>query len=289
MKRYFTLTNLILIPIALYFTVQIFYGITTAQLDSGSLLSKNRQATTPFQREANFPITFYKPIIERNLFKTRKGAVQPKAVDINVGSLEPTTLKLKLLGTVTGTQGSAYAVIQDEKDRQQNLFRVGDAIQDAILKAILREKVVLRVNGKDEILEIEKIRSGSGRRRSSRSSRETRTGSSRNVPKTQRINLKRSLLDEAIANVGDLMKDVNIQPHFEDGRPAGLRLSRIKRQSIFRKMGLRRGDIIVGVDGQRIESVDDALALYDSLTSASNVKLEIKRKGQTRILDYNIK
>lgn len=288
MKRYFTLTNLILIPIALYFTVQIFYGITTAQLDSGSLLSKNRQATTPFQREANFPITFYKPIIERNLFKTRKGAVQPKAVDINVGSLEPTTLKLKLLGTVTGTQGSAYAVIQDEKDRQQNLFRVGDAIQDATLKAILREKVVLRVNGKDEILEIEKIRSGSGRR-SSRSSRTTPIAQSRQVPKTQRINLKRSLLDEAIANVGDLMKDVNIQPHFEDGRPAGLRLSRIKRQSIFRKMGLRRGDIIVGVDGQRIESVGDVVAIYDSLTSASNVKLEIKRRGQTRILDYNIK
>ena len=53
-------------------------------------------------------------------------------------------------------------------------------------------------------------------------------------------------------------------------------------------MGLRRGDIITGVDGQAIESVDDALALYNRLKSASNVKLEIKRRGQSRILDYNI-
>ena len=53
-------------------------------------------------------------------------------------------------------------------------------------------------------------------------------------------------------------------------------------------MGLRRGDIITGVDGQTIESVDDALALYNRIRTADNVKLEIKRRGQPKILDYNI-
>ncbi|MEE8400046.1 MAG: type II secretion system protein GspC [Desulfobacterales bacterium] len=294
MKRYFALANLILIPIALYFSVHTFYAVTTAQLDSRSLLGKNRQAATPFKGGISFPIATYKPIIERNLFHTKKGAAQPKSADINVSGLAPTALKLKLLGTVTGSQGKAYAVIQYDKDRQQHLFRAGDEIQNATLKVILREKVVLSVNGQDEILEIEKVKQSSGRssrRRGSRSQRSegVKIGSSRAVPKTQKVILKRAGLEEAIENVGDLMKGVNIQPHFEDGKPNGLRLSRIKRQSIFRKMGLRRGDIITGVDGQKIESVDDALALYDRLTSASNVKVEIKRKGQVRILDYDIR
>jgi general secretion pathway protein C len=152
---------------------------------------------------------------------------------------------------------------------------------------ILREKVVLSVNDRDEVLEIEKLDTAtSGRpeitRRIQPSPSDNRTTS------TQKISLNRSLIEEATQDIGKLMTDASIQPYFENGNPEGLRLSRIKMNSIFRKMGLRRGDIITGIDGQNIRSVDDALRLYDRLKSADNVKVEIKRRGRSRILDYNI-
>jgi general secretion pathway protein C len=65
-------------------------------------------------------------------------------------------------------------------------------------------------------------------------------------------------------------------------------LTGVRPSSIFYKMGLKSGDIIIGVDGKNIESVDDALKFYQSLQSASKVQLELKRRGRPKTIEYNI-
>jgi general secretion pathway protein C len=54
-------------------------------------------------------------------------------------------------------------------------------------------------------------------------------------------------------------------------------------------MGLRNGDIISGVDGTEISSVDDALRLVDSLKSASTLSLQLKRRGREKNIEYRIR
>lgn len=157
---------------------------------------------------------------------------------------------------------------------------------------ILREKVVLRVNGKDEILGIEEVPSGSraSRRPSSIANRrrQIKRPSKRSRTPGQNINLERSRLRSAVANINDLMKNVTIRPHFKDGQPDGFRISGVRPNSFFNDMGLKSGDIITGVDGKNIESVDDAFRLYQNLQSSSNVKLQIKRKGQEKTINYKL-
>lgn len=41
-----------------------------------------------------------------------------------------------------------YAVIEEAKTRKQNLYRVGDTVENATVKMVLREKVVLNVDVK---------------------------------------------------------------------------------------------------------------------------------------------
>lgn len=84
------------------------------------------------------------------------------------------------------------------------------------------------------------------------------------------------------------MSEVSIHPYIRDGKAEGFILTQIKPNSVFRKMGLRNGDIIVGVDGEKIESVDNALEFYEKLKSSSNVKLELNRRGQPQTIDYSI-
>ena len=97
------------------------------------------------------------------------------------------------------------------------------------------------------------------------------------------------MIDEAMGDVSKLMTEIAIVPHMEDGQPAGLAMSKIKPNSIFRRMGLRNGDILKGVDGQEIRSVDDALKLYENLKEASSVNVQILRMGQQYNIDYNIR
>ena len=79
-------------------------------------------------------------------------------LSVHSETLKNTGLKLRLWGTITGSNISAYAIIEDMTTRQQKLYRQGDGIQNATVKSIFREKVVLKVGDNFEILEIETAR-----------------------------------------------------------------------------------------------------------------------------------
>jgi len=278
-SRYFTISNVVLITIAVYFSISGFYKVATYRLDPvpPPMVAGDRQISS-VEDEISHPSSYYKPIVERNLFNTNKDA-DSKPVSIKTETLKQTELKLKLWGTVSGLGGQTYAVIEEAKSRQQNLYKVGDAVQNATVKMVFREKVILSVNGQDEVLEIEEIRGLA----SGRMPPQTATKSRR-----QKITLKRSQIESSVKNVNELMKQVKIRPHTENGQAAGLMLSSIQRGSIFRRMGLRSGDVITGVNGNSLVSVDDALKLYENMKSSSNMSIEIKRRGRNRIIDYNI-
>jgi len=85
------------------------------------------------------------------------GAVVAYPADDRVYSsaLKKTELPLRLWGTITGSQISTCAIIEDTTTRKHKLYRQSDEIRNATVIAILREKVVLRVGDQLEILEIE--------------------------------------------------------------------------------------------------------------------------------------
>jgi general secretion pathway protein C len=278
-SRYFTISNILLITIAVYLSISGFYKVATYRLDPAPppKVAGDRQISSG-ENETSHPLSYYQPIVERNLFNTNKDAGS-KPVSIKVETLKPTELKLKLWGTVSGLGGQTYAVIEEAKSRQQNLYKVGDAVQNATVKMVFREKVILSVNGQDEVLEIEETQGRAGGRMPPRVATKSRR---------QKINLKRSQIESSVENVNELMKQVKIRPHTENGQAAGLMLSSIQRGSIFRRMGLRSGDVITGVNGNSLVSVDDALKIYENMKSSSNMSIEIKRRGRNRTIDYNI-
>ncbi len=54
-------------------------------------------------------------------------------------------------------------------------------------------------------------------------------------------------------------------------------------------MGLRNGDVLLGVNGQPILTMEDAMRMYENLRSSENIQLQVKRRGQDRTIDYNIR
>lgn len=286
-QRTILIINLAIIALGAYFGVGLFYKITVYQLRAEKILVDAPDAAITAKKRGHRPFGDYRPILTRDLFKTTKTPLATAAKkEVNLDDMEQTQLNLKLWGTVTGSEEQAYAVIEDTQNRQQNLYRVGDSIQNAIVKIIRRAKVVLQVDGRDEVLAMEEIEQG-GRRSVSRSSPTPR--SSRESIRTQRVSMRRSMINDAINDVTKLMTQVKIQPHMENGQPEGLAISNIKPNSIFRRMGLRNGDILKKVEGQDIRTVDDALRLYDSMKSADSVSVEVERRGSLRTIDYSIR
>jgi general secretion pathway protein C len=288
-QRAIIFANLVFIALGAYFAAGLFYQVVELEFQPSTPAVAEKTSATGNQRVAQKPYAAYRPIHQRDLFKTIKTPAPVKQSNVDLENLGDTKLPLKLWGTVSGDKEKAYAVIENTKKREQNLYRVGDSIENATVKLILRSKVVLSVNGKDEALAMEEFQPGNSRSR-------VVAGGSRIYPRTgggvrrQRVSLRRSMINNAIQDVSKLMTQVKISPKMgEDGRQEGLSMSNIKPNSIFRRMGLRNGDVLKSVDGQEIQSVDDALKLYENLRSADNVAVQIQRRGTERTIEYNIR
>ncbi|MDD2317229.1 MAG: type II secretion system protein GspC [Desulfobacterales bacterium] len=281
MKRYFTLINILLVTGIIYLSISGVYKLMAVRrTDLNAVTVERPPSNHAIRDEAKLSMDRYKPIVSRNLFQTGADS-QPETRSIDLEALKQSELNLKLWGTVAGGTGQrAYAVIEDQTRKTQDLYKVDDSIQGAEIRMIFREKVVLNVNGRDEVLRMEE-----------RSDAEP--GRPAEVPQTrpespERVSVPRERVDNATGNINELMKQARLRPHFQGGKPAGLIITRIQDDSIFSDMGLQNGDVLVGVDGNPIQSVDDALQLYQGMKESSEVKLHIVRQGQEQSIEYRV-
>ncbi|MBW1805970.1 MAG: PDZ domain-containing protein [Deltaproteobacteria bacterium] len=281
-KTYNILFNLLVLSVILYTGADIFYRIVRAQLsqvDTGKIVM---QEVREDRRDIRPPLKDFQAIMEREIF----GPIQKPAEKDTAGieALEPTKLKIALLGTVIDNLENDVAVIEETDKRRQGLYRVGDSVQNAVIKMILRGKVVLRVGDRDEVLTMEE--SASSRAKSK--DKIVKRPSSRTA--TERtITVRRSDIDRSLENINNLLSQARILPHLKDGRPDGLSITGIKSGSIYRKMGLRNGDIIYGVNGSPITTPEDILSMYNDLSSGTGISLQIKRSGRERTFNYKIR
>ena len=278
LKFYHTIFSLVAIAVIIYTGVDIFYRVVRSELRQRKTQKITTQQAPKVKQRRSPPLRDYQVITSRNLFgSVEKAAVNTKPEAIE--TLEPTSLQIALLGTVAGSEKNAVAVIEEKKLRKQGLYRVGDSVQGALVKVILRGKVVLRVGDKDEILTMEEdpSKSGNGKGRSAASGSQTS------------IRVRRSDIERSMRNINTLLSQVRIRPHFRNGEPDGLSISRIRPNSIFTKLGLRNGDVVQAIDDTPIQSPDDILSLYEKIKSGSRISIQITRRGRQKTINYEMR
>ncbi|CAK8716160.1 Type II secretion system protein C [Candidatus Electrothrix laxa] len=190
--------------LAAYVAVHLGYARLEKELQNRSCFSKTEQPVTETANRAkggkqNQPQASRRPlsakkqpaenntldfqvIIRRNIFQLVQeesvSTEQSVAVQKTAPEEVPTTLKLTLLGTVLGDDQTSRAIIIEEKQNEQKLYQIGDAVQGAIIESIERGKVILEVFGSKETLVMKK-REGGG---SSQPPRSDRISSPRSRP-----------------------------------------------------------------------------------------------------------
>ena len=278
-NRVFAGINIALLTATAYFGVSMFYAVVVARLDAGLPPAAASVPEGALGADAPGSMADYQVVVDRNLFNSgRQAAAAKTGTALDLDKLKQTEMKLKLWGTVTGQDGQTYAVIEDQKTREQLLYRPGDSIQNAAVKMVLRQKVVLTVGGRDEVLGMEEP----GVTRSAAAP----TARVPAVEPAQQVIVKEDQISQAMENIGDLLNQATFRPHIEDGKPAGISITGIKPNAIFRKLRLRNGDVITGVNGTPIASVDDAMKAMSSLSPDGPVQVRVKRRGQEETLEY---
>ena len=182
------------------------------------------------------------------------------------------TLDWKLVGTAVAEDPSEnFAIMEYQPTGNQRAYRQGDRAGDLLIKKTRSGSVILGTRMGDQVLAM-----ASG-------------GSAGNVePSPQVGRLDRKDVDATLPDYMQLMREVRIRPHFEAGQPAGFYITRIEPESIFAKMGLENGDVIIGVNGRPIARTLQAIEFYDALKKGATVFLKIKRDEKIQELKFII-
>jgi len=281
---YHTIFNLFALSILIYIGVDIFYRTICFQLTAISSVEIAEVRPPSIAHYVPQPLNNFDVIVDRNIFGSSEEAssdVEPRDMEAEeIEALEPTSLKISLLGTVTGSEENACAVIEETGRKTQGLYRVGDAVQNAVVKKILWGKVVLRVGDKDEILSMEAPESVKG----------GRPGHFvKAVHSGDTVTIARSDIRNSLKNINKLLTQARIRPHLKDGKPDGFALSYVKANSFFTKLGLRRGDIIKSINGKQINTPEDAFSFYQALEAGEPLSMEIGRGGKPKTINYRFK
>lgn len=139
-----------------YLLLEKFVLEPTSQTAVADPEPENILAKTSLEKISDI-IGDYRIILERNLFGSltkEESGEKDEAENKDEKPLEATTLNIILMGTAVGDEGTVRAFILDKKSQKQELYEPGDVVQGGTIKEVLRGKVILTVNGRDEILDM---------------------------------------------------------------------------------------------------------------------------------------
>jgi general secretion pathway protein C len=299
-QRYFWLAYLVLITLAAALGADMTVSYLSARLSQPTVSDVGPSDRTP-QDTARQPASDYAVIAQRNIFNAKPPG--PQAPKQPIPTVQPppvqTPLRLKLTGTVTSGDGPNYAFIEDAATRgNQQLYEVGDTIQNRIIVDIQDDCVILEQSGKKEQLCFPNRQDSAAatpeRQRGLRKASDTGDegmDSSDDVVQVDDATwrIRRELMQEQFANLGGLAQQARVTPYIVQGETRGFRVTRLKANSLLQKIGLRHGDVLQKVNGNSLTSPADALQAYQQLQQVGTVRLEILRRNRASTLTYEIR
>lgn len=252
--------NLLLVTLMLYFAVPAF--AVDGRLDNSSIVS------------------------ERDLPRISKeeGAAPQREISLENVPLAAQDLGLMLVGTVVADNPRMSAAIIDNRSTgKQELRREGDVVGQALIKKILRNKVIIDAGRGNELLTTQSAGSA-------RISSTPRQPLRNEEPKAEvsTSGLDRESVDSAVPDYKQFMQEIRVRPHLEGGQPAGFLIYNIDPDGIFAKMGLENGDVITAVNGKPITITRQAVDFYNALKESGEVVLKVKRGDDTQEIRFEI-
>lgn len=275
MRRYLLILNVFLIIIALTILSDISFSLARAGRVSlpkpPSLLPVKEEEA----EEEPKPYDYYSIISERNLFAGRLAGVTIRE------GLPEALPDLKLKGTIVVEGLDSLCIIQDIATQKEEVYKRGDIVGGSEIVQIKRDHVVLKTpTGLASLIVYGGISLPS-----------ITPETSRLIEKvaSNRWSFSRSEFTSVISNPSQLLAQVKVTPYLETGQVRGFRLDDVQKGSLAESLGVKDGDIIKGVEGQRLDGVERAIEIYKEVKDRPVISVEVERGGRPITLTYEIK
>jgi general secretion pathway protein C len=205
-----------------------------------------------------------------------------------------TQLDLTLKGLYAPGDGNGFAIISAGGGAEQ-VYAVDDTLAGgARIRGIYANRVVLRRNGRDEILRLAGTEAPDGQTTTaSANTAANGSSSATNQPVTtdpeaiaERAREFRQRLNE---NPLELARMVRFQPQMQDGELIGYRIkARAMEPDRLRDLGLRKTDVVTRINGVALDDPEQANQALQELRNAETINVTLMRDGRRQSVSIPI-
>ena len=266
---------LLAITILSYEAIDLFYKIISFPLmNKTATVRDNVSSSVILDKSRLNALQDYGIITERNLFLSTLKAVNDKDSEGGLFDSDQKITDFELKGTVAGNSSFGYIFIEERDTHKQKLYRLGDKIGSAKLIKITRNTATLSSGGRSIILKIKATLEG------------PLLPNSQGSAGSRSINLSKKMVNDRLTDLKSIMNTAAVRPFLNEGVQEGYIISKIAPNSLYEKMGLQNGDIIIDVNNKHIESADDLLQTITLMQSGGSIDLTVKRNGKIETINY---
>ena len=104
-----------------------------------------------------------------------------------------------------------------------------------------------------------------------------------------KVSLDKAFVLKEASDLNRLMTQIRLVPAFEGEEAVGYRVAWIDKRSILYKVGLRRGDVVISINGEPVKNVQRLLRMYAALKDMNSVSVELLRNGHLKTIFVELK
>ncbi len=210
-------------------------------------------------------------------------------------------VSLTLVGTIAGEGNYGFGIFEDQK-QQQSVFRVGTQIPGyGMLIRVTPDFVVLSTPQGEEHIKITNVAEIIDNRSTTISKQRKRTKtsyrgkrSSKDVGFIRRTGKQKFVLDkegvqESLKNPQRILTDARMLPNIVNNKQEGFRVSEVKPNGVYGKLGLKNGDVLLKINDLELNSPDSGIQAFSTLKGMDQIKLFLIRDEKRIALTYQIR
>ncbi|TVQ80403.1 MAG: hypothetical protein EA369_02655 [Bradymonadales bacterium] len=242
-------------------------------------------------------------ILQRNLFDSSAHEGRARATpepEVDEGEIRPSTLSAELLGSVTFSNPRySVALIRNRSENTTRYYSIGDRILGAQLVRIERFRVIIRNAGRLESLELQAARINIESQRPQTQVSVSPTPTRRPAPAEDvsfdeiapgRFLIPQDTVDSLLSDLPSILRDARAIPNVgPENQIEGFRLLEIRPNSIYDRLGLQNGDIVMRVNNDDLNSVEKGMSLFTALRNEKSISIDIVRAGSRLNYTYEIR
>ncbi len=203
----------------------------------------------------------------------------PVEVNTDSGSKETPNLSrradIKLKGVILGSVKRAVVEINGNP----LIMSEGEEKKGVKLSKLWRNKAKFTVNGEDKLvyLSVPEVKSSS-----------IKAPLPPPPPPPGEVSLSRKEILRVTKDPGIMFREIRLVPYVRSGRTEGFIFEWIKPGSLFDRVGLRKGDVLVSINNMDIKSGEDAFRILQTLRNSDSLRVVVKRQGRRKTFNIRI-